>query len=76
MLIDFRERGREGKGEGEKHRCEREASIGCPSYTPRLGTKPATQTCALTRNQTMTFWSMGQCHTSQGLLFRTVLGSQ
>ena len=25
MLIDFRERGREGKREEEKHRCERNA---------------------------------------------------
>ena len=32
MLIDFREKGREGEREGRKHRCGREAWIGCLSY--------------------------------------------
>ena len=39
----------------EKHQCERETSIGCLPYMPRLGTKLVTQACALTRNQTVTF---------------------
>ena len=33
MLIDFRERRREGESEGEKHQCERETPIGYLSYT-------------------------------------------
>ena len=40
MLLDFRERGREGERGGE-------TLIGC-----FLGTEPATQACALTGNQT------------------------
>ena len=35
MLIDFTERGREGEGDREKHKCKREISIGafhtCPN---------------------------------------------
>ena len=38
--------------EGEKHLCERETSIGCSSYMPQLGTRPATKVCALTGNRT------------------------
>ena len=38
--------------DGEKHRCERDTLIGCLSYVPQLGTKPSTQVCTLTRNQT------------------------
>ena len=45
-----REGGREK--EGEKHQCETEPSISCLSNTPWLGTKPATQVCALTRDRT------------------------
>ena len=41
-LLIFRERGREGEREGEKHECERETSIGCLSYAARPGTKSAT----------------------------------
>ena len=33
MFIDFTERGRWG----EKHRCEREASIGCSRMCPNWG---------------------------------------
>ena len=51
----FRERGREGQSEGKKHWCEREASIGCLWFTLQLGTKPATQTHALNRDQTSNF---------------------
>ena len=51
-LFIFRERGREREREGEKHRCKRETSIGCLSYAPQPGTDPATQACALTRNET------------------------
>ena len=36
----FREGGREGGREGEKHRCERETSIGCPSHAPNWGPGP------------------------------------
>ena len=34
MLIDFREEGRKGEKEREKHWCERETSIRCLSYAP------------------------------------------
>ena len=51
ILFIFRERGREGEREGEKHWCVRETSISCLSHAqPR--TWPATQVCALTGNQT------------------------
>ena len=42
MFIDFRERGRVGDREGEKHGCERDTLIGYFSYAPQLGTKPTT----------------------------------
>ena len=45
-LFIFRERGREGEREGEKHQCV------VASHAPLLGTCPATQACALTGNQT------------------------
>ena len=48
ILFIFRERGREGDREGEKHQCEREALTCCFSYAPRLGGELATQACALT----------------------------
>ena len=34
MLIDFRERGREGEREGKKHLHEKKTSISYFSYTP------------------------------------------
>ena len=40
------------RGEERGKERERETSVGHPSYTPWLGTWPATQACALTRNQT------------------------
>ena len=46
MLTDFRG-GREGEREGERHRCEREALV-----SAQPGTKPATQACAVTGDQT------------------------
>ena len=49
-LFIFRERGREGEREGEKHQCV-VASL--------LGTWPATQACALTGNQLATLWFTG-----------------
>ena len=33
-LFVFRERGRDGEREGEKHQCERETSIICLLYGP------------------------------------------
>ena len=49
-LFIFRERGSGEEREGEKHRCERETSIGCFSHTPDLG--PGRVPSALTRNGT------------------------
>ena len=36
-LFIFRERGREGEREGEKHRCVRETLIGYFSHIPKQG---------------------------------------
>ena len=44
-FTDSRERGREGDRAGEKQ-------ISCLFHAPQLGTKPETQACAPTRNQT------------------------
>ena len=46
-LFIFRERGREGEREGEKHWYEKHQSV-----APWLGTKPSSQTRALTGNWT------------------------
>ena len=48
-LFIFRERRREEEREGENHQRERGTSTCCLSNMPRLGTKPATQACALAR---------------------------
>ena len=56
-LFIFRERGREGEREWEVN--VRETLIGCLSYAPRPRTKPTTQTCALTGNQTGDLWLSG-----------------
>ena len=59
MLIDFREKGQEGEGAGEKHQCERETSVGCLLYMPGLGNTPTSWPCALTRNRTGDFLVCG-----------------
>ena len=46
-LFIFRERGREGEREGEKHQGVTDASMGCFSQAPNW---PATQASALTGN--------------------------
>ena len=46
LFIYFRERGRVGEREGEKHQCV----VAC--HTTPLRTWPATQACALTGNRT------------------------
>ena len=51
LTFDFRERGRRGEREGEKHRCERETSIVCLLYVPQTGPELTTQACALTGNR-------------------------
>ena len=48
-LFIFRERGRKGEREGEKHQC---VVASCAPWCPALGTWPTTQACALTGNQT------------------------
>ena len=52
LFIYFREKGKEREREGERHRCERETSIGCLLYAPIPETEPVTQVCALTGNHT------------------------
>ena len=70
-LLIWRE-GKGGRERGrEKHWCEREASIGCLSYVPWLGTDPATQARALIGIELATFQFTGRCsnqlsHTCQG----------
>ena len=51
LTFDFRERGRRGEREGEKHRCKRETSIVCLLYVPQTGPELTTQACALTGNR-------------------------
>ena len=58
-LLIFRERGREGQKEEEKHRDGIETSFGCLSHAPQLGTEPAAQACALTGNRTGDFLLCG-----------------
>ena len=53
-LFIFRERGREGEREVEKHQCV------VASHTPKLGTWPATQACALTGIEPVTLWFASQ----------------
>ena len=45
-LFIFRHREREGERQGEKHQCV----VASHTPAPSLGTRPATQTCALTGN--------------------------
>ena len=63
-LLIPREKGREGER-------QRETSISCPSHVSQLGTKPTTQACALTWNQTSDFLLLRTMpsqlsHTAQG----------
>ena len=39
-LFCFRERGREGEREGEKHQCARGISVGCFLHAPKCGPSP------------------------------------
>ena len=64
MVVDFRERGRKGEREGEKHRCERDTSIGCLLYlsllwdrTCNLGTCPGQESNPRRFGYGMTFQS-------------------
>ena len=59
FFSDFRERGRKGEREGEKHQCERETLIDCLLYAPLLGSESATQACALMGIELMTFQFAG-----------------
>ena len=40
FILFFRERGKEGQGEGEEHQCARETSFGCLSHAPNRGPGP------------------------------------
>ena len=51
-FVDFRERRREVEREGKNYQCERETLIDCLLHVHQPRTKPATQACALTENQT------------------------
>ena len=37
ILFTFREKGRKGESEGEKHQCARDTSTGCLSHAPKWG---------------------------------------
>ena len=52
FLFILKERGREGEREAEKHPCVRETLIGFLSHTSRPGSRPKTQSWALTGNRT------------------------
>ena len=69
-LFIFRERGREGERQGEKHGCVREASVDGLSQTPNW--RPGRPLCALTENWTSDLLVHSPMlsplsHTSQGL---------
>ena len=76
-LFTFRERGRDGEREGETSKCERHMDW-WPLTSPQLGTWPATQACALARDQTS---DLSVCrlalsplnHTSQGKILCTYI---
>ena len=70
ILFIFKERGRKGEREGEKHWYVRETSIGCLSYTLYLDTEPTTQAYALTRNTTSNLCFLGRCLTNLATLAR------
>ena len=67
IIFIYREKGREGGREGEKHQCERETL-----YTSQSGAQPATQACALTRNGT---GDLSFCGTMSNQLSHTGQGS-
>ena len=45
LFIYFKEKGRKGEREGEKHRCARETSISCLLHASQLGASPNPGTC-------------------------------
>ena len=47
------------RGEGKEKERERNINVWLPHVCPPLGTWPATQTCALTGNQTSNLWIKG-----------------
>ena len=71
--IYFKREGKRGRKKGrETSMCERNIDR-LPLATPQLGNRPATQTCALTRNRTgdLSLWETMPnplSHTSQGYL--------
>ena len=72
LFIYFQREGREK--DKERNINAREKLIGCFSPMPRLGTKPTTQACALTRNQIGDLLLCGTMpnqlsHTSRGKLY-------
>ena len=72
-LLIFRESGREGEKEGEKHQCEREISIGCLSYTPWLGLNLQPRCVPWLGNEWATFCFAGWHQTSRAMLVRATL---
>ena len=59
MLIEFRERGWQGKTMGAKYQCERKTWIGGIMHIPQKGIEPPTKVCALGLNKPATFGFMG-----------------
>ena len=71
FIFIFKEKGKEGEKEGERHQCEKETSIGCLSDAPQPVIEPTTPECALTGNQTGYLLGCGMTptkmsHTDQG----------
>ena len=72
-LFIFRERGRKGEGQREKHRCIGGTLSSCLLHAPNWGSGPATLACAPTVNQTSDLSVCGKTpnpliNTSQGIL--------
>ena len=71
MLIDFRERGREGKREGRKHQCERETLINRSMLFVHALTSDGTHDLSMCPSASLRFTggrSNQLSHTSQGHL--------
>ena len=58
MFTDVRERGREGKGQTDRHQCEREVLIGCLWYTTWLGLNPQPRYVPWLGIEPTIFWYM------------------
>ena len=60
FILFFRERGKEGQGEGEEHQCARETSFGCLSHAPNRGPGPQPRHVPWLGIELVKFWFASQ----------------